>query len=240
MRPSVCCCPFVWWSNTRFLAEDIGKQATLETAKAEAVPAWTEKHRDITSYSKRKGDLPVQKEADPVDLRAVLHRDGSVITAVTLEELNKPDRLYYNLGCKTAVSPPPHHPTCLMDARTPDGSLAHALLPACPPPSLQVGMPFKDIATSDSIFLRQVPSADAKDARTALRRLQESGLGVLAPAAELAKSPLPNAIAVMTLADIKVGVGSKPATTAGPSWLAADGGGGMMSCCWCAVVSRPL
>jgi len=40
---------------------------------------------------------------------------------VSLEDLAKPDMLYYNMGCKTAV-----------------------------------GMPFKDLATSDSIFLRKV------------------------------------------------------------------------------------
>lgn len=75
----------------------------METSRCTSVPTFVEKHRDITSYSKRKGDLPSQKEEDPIDMRAVLHRDGSVISAVTLDELNRPDRLYYNLGCKTAV-----------------------------------------------------------------------------------------------------------------------------------------
>jgi (E)-4-hydroxy-3-methylbut-2-enyl-diphosphate synthase len=81
----------------------VGKKATVETSRCTSVPTFVEKHRDITSYSKRKGDLPSQREEDPIDMRAVLHRDGSVISAVTLEELNRPDRLYYNLGCKTAV-----------------------------------------------------------------------------------------------------------------------------------------
>lgn len=36
---------------------------------------------------------------------------------------------------------------------------------------LAVGMPFKDIATSDSILLREVPAADDAEARRALRRL---------------------------------------------------------------------
>lgn len=36
-----------------------------------------------------------------------------------------------------------------------------------------VGMPFKDIATADSIFLEQLPASDDKAARTALRRMQE-------------------------------------------------------------------
>ncbi len=37
---------------------------------------------------------------------------------------------------------------------------------------LAVGMPFKDIATSDSIVLTEVPASSDKDARRALRRLQ--------------------------------------------------------------------
>jgi hypothetical protein len=36
---------------------------------------------------------------------------------------------------------------------------------------LAVGMPFKDLATSDSLFLRDIPPADDKDARLALSRL---------------------------------------------------------------------
>ena len=36
---------------------------------------------------------------------------------------------------------------------------------------LAVGMPFKDIATSDSILLREVPPAEDAEARRALRRL---------------------------------------------------------------------
>lgn len=38
-----------------------------------------------------------------------------------------------------------------------------------------VGMPFKDIATADSVFLPEVPPVDDKAARTALRRMQEVG-----------------------------------------------------------------
>ena len=63
-------------------------------------------------------------------------------------------------------------------------------------------MPFKDIATSDSIFLRQPPPLDDAAGRTALRRLQESGLGVLIPASSLASSPVPNAIAVYDLSSL--------------------------------------
>lgn len=43
---------------------------------------------------------------------------------------------------------------------------------------------------------------DAKDQRTALRRLQESGVGVIVPVAELKAKPVPNAIALFTPADV--------------------------------------
>eukprot|EP00277_Geminigera_cryophila_P023702 CAMPEP_0179464298 /NCGR_PEP_ID=MMETSP0799-20121207/46154_1 /TAXON_ID=46947 /ORGANISM="Geminigera cryophila, Strain CCMP2564" /LENGTH=739 /DNA_ID=CAMNT_0021268021 /DNA_START=24 /DNA_END=2243 /DNA_ORIENTATION=+ len=127
-------------------------------------PTWREESRDFKTFTQRIGQLPVQKEADPVDVRNVLHRDGSVISAVTLAQLGNPDKLYYDLGCKTAV-----------------------------------GMPFKDLATSDSIFLRTVPAASAAKERLALKRLQEVGVGVLAPAAELVANPIANAIAVFSL-----------------------------------------
>lgn len=65
---------------------------------------------------------------------------------------------------------------------------------------LAVGMPFKDIATSDSILMYDVPSADDANGRRVLRRLQEVGVQVLAPAQVLAANPLPDAVAVMQLA----------------------------------------
>ena len=64
-----------------------------------------------------------------------------------------------------------------------------------------VGMPFKDIATADSIFLRDVPPSTDTDARTALRRLAEVSVGLIAPVEQLEKDPLPNSIAYMTLDD---------------------------------------
>ena len=64
-----------------------------------------------------------------------------------------------------------------------------------------VGMPFKDIATTDSILLRKVPPASDKDARTALRRLIEISMGIIVPVEELEKEPLPNAVALMDLED---------------------------------------
>lgn len=37
---------------------------------------------------------------------------------------------------------------------------------------LAVGMPFKDIATADSVFMRALPPSSDVDARRALKRLQ--------------------------------------------------------------------
>lgn len=62
-----------------------------------------------------------------------------------------------------------------------------------------VGMPFKDIDTSDSIFLPEVPDVSDSDARTALRRLVEVGVGLIAPAEQLKTNPLPNSIAFMSI-----------------------------------------
>lgn len=62
-----------------------------------------------------------------------------------------------------------------------------------------VGMPFKDIATSDSIYMPTIPPSSDTEARTALRRLIEVSMGVVVPAAELEKDPLPNAVALLTL-----------------------------------------
>jgi (E)-4-hydroxy-3-methylbut-2-enyl-diphosphate synthase len=64
-----------------------------------------------------------------------------------------------------------------------------------------IGMPFKDIATSDSILMRTLPPSSDKAARTALRRLIEVSMGVVVPAEELEKDPLPNAVALMSLTD---------------------------------------
>jgi len=62
-------------------------------------------------------------------------------------------------------------------------------------------MPFKDIATADSIFLRKVPPSSDSDARTALRRSAKVSVGLIAAAEGLEKDPLSNAIALMSLTD---------------------------------------
>jgi (E)-4-hydroxy-3-methylbut-2-enyl-diphosphate synthase len=65
---------------------------------------------------------------------------------------------------------------------------------------LAVGMPFKDIATADSVLMYHLPPAGDLEGRRALRRLQEVGVHVLAPAQALAEAPLPGAVAVQQLA----------------------------------------
>jgi len=73
-----------------------------------------------------------------------------------------------------------------------------------------VGMPFKDIATSDSIYMPTIPPSSDTQARTALRRLIEVSMGVIVPAAELEKDPLPNAVALLSLEEAIANDGSLP------------------------------
>lgn len=73
-----------------------------------------------------------------------------------------------------------------------------------------VGMPFKDVATTDSILMRTLPAVTDTSARTALRRLLEANMGVIVPAEELEKNPLPNAVALMDLEDAIANDGKLP------------------------------
>eukprot|EP00640_Fibrocapsa_japonica_P000924 CAMPEP_0113943412 /NCGR_PEP_ID=MMETSP1339-20121228/23413_1 /TAXON_ID=94617 /ORGANISM="Fibrocapsa japonica" /LENGTH=652 /DNA_ID=CAMNT_0000948271 /DNA_START=394 /DNA_END=2352 /DNA_ORIENTATION=+ /assembly_acc=CAM_ASM_000762 len=148
------------------LLAEVGRSAANDQVAAQqAVPTFEEEGRSFETFTRRSGDLPEQLEDDKVDLRYILHRDGSVITPVSASDLETPDKLYKDIGCKTAV-----------------------------------GMPFKDIATSDSIYLKDgVPAEDNTEARTALRRLQEVSVGVLVDIEKLEASPLPNAVAVISL-----------------------------------------
>jgi len=71
----------------------LGSQAAQEQW---GVDAFDEKHRDTHSFAKRVGRLPEQQENDDVDYRGLLHRDGSVVSAVTLQ-----------VGCLRLPSSPP-------------------------------------------------------------------------------------------------------------------------------------
>ncbi|XP_058764249.1 4-hydroxy-3-methylbut-2-en-1-yl diphosphate synthase (ferredoxin), chloroplastic-like [Vicia villosa] len=46
-----------------------------------------EKHRHYFDFQRRTGQLPVQKEGEEVDYRGTLHRDGSVLMSVSLDQL---------------------------------------------------------------------------------------------------------------------------------------------------------
>ncbi|PKA59219.1 4-hydroxy-3-methylbut-2-en-1-yl diphosphate synthase, chloroplastic [Apostasia shenzhenica] len=70
---------------------------------------------------------------------------------------------------------------------------------------LVIGMPFKDLATVDSILLRELPPLEDTDGRLALRRLIDISMGVLAPLSEQLTKPLPNAIAVVNLKELSTG-----------------------------------
>ena len=168
---------------------DLGGEQLRATELQRAVPPYVDA-RDITSFSRRSGRLPEQREGDDVDFRGLLHRDGSVLSAISLEQLAEPDALQRSLGCKSVL-----------------------------------GMPFKDVATSDSLLLRELPPASDKNARRTLKRLAEVSCHAIVPAAELEQNPLPNAVALVELADFAAaaepgaapcpppGVGSRVALT---------------------------
>lgn len=154
--------------DPEFEIEPCSMLANLGTTACDqgwGVEPFQEQHRDTHTFSRRRGQLPEQREGDSYDYRPLLHRDGSVLTAVSLAELKAtPELMYRKLGCKLAV-----------------------------------GMPFKDLATSDTLLLRQVPEQGDEEGRKALRRLQEVGVHVMAPASVLAANPLPGAVALMPL-----------------------------------------
>lgn len=113
--------------------------------------------RPITSFTRREVTLSPEIYTDEFQ---ALHRDGSVLTAVSASDLADEQGLYVKLGMKTAV-----------------------------------GMPFKDVASSDSIVLSEVPS-DKTQLRT-LSRLQTAGVGVVVSASVLRETPLEGAIALV-------------------------------------------
>jgi len=142
---------------------DVGHKAAQEKW---GVDKFEEKGRDFKDFARRASDLPVQKEDDAIDLRNILHRDGSVLSAVTPAQLASEDPFYRDLGAKLAV-----------------------------------GMPLRDIATSDSILLTEVPAPSDEKAMRSIRRLQEIGVGVVADAARLAERPVDNAVALVAAKD---------------------------------------
>ncbi|KAF7089894.1 hypothetical protein CFC21_092749 [Triticum aestivum] len=53
------------------------------------VVPFEEKHRRYFDFQRRSGQLPLQKEGEAVDYRGVLHRDGSVLMSVSLDQLKR-------------------------------------------------------------------------------------------------------------------------------------------------------
>jgi (E)-4-hydroxy-3-methylbut-2-enyl-diphosphate synthase len=134
------------------------------------VAPFEEKHRRYFDFQRRSGQLPLQKEGEEVDYRGVLHRDGSVLMSVSLDQLKAPELLYRSLAAK-----------------------------------LVVGMPFKDLATVDSILLRELPPVEDAQARLALKRLVDISMGVLTPLSEQLTKPLPHAIALVNVDELSSG-----------------------------------
>ncbi|KAK3442295.1 hypothetical protein EUGRSUZ_B02495 [Eucalyptus grandis] len=70
---------------------------------------------------------------------------------------------------------------------------------------LVLGMPFKDLATVDTILLRELPPVDDADARLALKRLIDVSMGVITPLSEQLTKPLPNAMVLVNLKELSSG-----------------------------------
>ncbi|CAL0332284.1 unnamed protein product [Lupinus luteus] len=134
------------------------------------VAPFEEKHRHYFDFQRRTGQLPVQKEGEEVDYRGALHRDGSVLMSVSLNQLENPELLYKSLAAK-----------------------------------LVLGMPFKDLATVDSILLRELPPVDDANARLALKRLIDISMGIITPLSEQLTKPLPHAMVLVTLKELSTG-----------------------------------
>ncbi len=82
-------------TKLRNLADEA--RSAKAAAAAAKVPTWRETTRDFTVFGSRTGALPAQRAGDAVDVRGFLHRDGSVVAPVTLEQVP---------ACR---SPPPRH-----------------------------------------------------------------------------------------------------------------------------------
>ncbi|KAH8064771.1 hypothetical protein JL722_1654 [Aureococcus anophagefferens] len=136
-----------------------------------AVPEYSDT-RDVTMFDRRRGFLPAQREGDQHDYRGLLHRDGSVLSFISAEEL------------KTLGELGPFGASALfraLGAKTVDGPGGASL-------------PMKDVATTDTLFLREPPAIDDEAARDALKTLRGAGVHCVVPLDALAEAPLPGAV----------------------------------------------
>ena len=167
---------------------DLGGEQLRATELQRAVPPYVDA-RDITSFSRRSGRLPEQREGDDVDFRGLLHRDGSVLSAISLEQLAEPDALQRSLGCKSVL-----------------------------------GMPFKDVATSDSLLLRELPPASDKNARLSRSNAAKFAAG---PRTRTHDAPAPrHSDATPRRAAMRRAMSARSARDAARRERAAEGGGG--------------
>ncbi|GAQ85883.1 4-hydroxy-3-methylbut-2-en-1-yl diphosphate synthase [Klebsormidium nitens] len=157
------------------------------------VEPFEEKHRHYYEFQRRSGDLPVQKEGDKLDFRHVLHRDGSVIAAITLDQIKDSKKLYKSLQCKDALGMP------FKGIDTVDTLFLRKVPPQEDKTARQT--------------LRRLQTAAPADG------LGQAGLGILVPIAELLSNPLPDALALLSLREVEQGLlakipeGSRPAIT---------------------------
>jgi (E)-4-hydroxy-3-methylbut-2-enyl-diphosphate synthase len=63
----------------------------------------------------------------------------------------------------------------------------------------------QDLATVDSILLRELPPVEDAETRLALKRLVDISMGVLTPLSEQLTKPLPHAIALVNLDELSSG-----------------------------------
>ena len=66
-----------------------------------------------------------------------------------------------------------------------------------------VGLPFKDIATVDTLLLTSLPAADDDLGRQTLKRLADVGVHSIVPVAALNSNPVPGAVPLMTLGEAR-------------------------------------
>ncbi len=82
------CCRQLAGLGERAVAEGLGVEEFRETT------------RDTHDFGRRVGQLPEQREGDgKYDYRPLLHRDGSVLSAVTLQVMAPPTRAIESRSC---------------------------------------------------------------------------------------------------------------------------------------------
>ena len=156
------------------LAELAGEQlGTKARGEQAAVPPFVDS-RDVTTFVRRRGALPEQRDQDVFDYRGLLHRDGSAYGAVSLAELQ---------GCAALGG--------LGDAALfrALGALVDELPPG--PDGLVSILPRRDVATVDAILLREVPESDDVNTLNLIKRLQDAGVHFLMDDAVLRTAPEP-------------------------------------------------